>query len=181
MLILTESATGYSILLDCVLETTHTSAAEVTDHPVETGADVSDNVIQKPDELRLHSIVSNTPLVPGLRGDGNRGQSAYEALLLFKESGSSLNLVTPLRAYTGMVITGLTAPEQANALDVTVTLRHVRTVDSQQVAAPVPKVSHPGAQGKKPLGRKQGSPAPPPVDANTSLAVQGLQALGVVP
>lgn len=51
-----------------VISESHTHTAEITEHPVETGATVSDNISTKPNELTIELISTNTPNKPGVYG-----------------------------------------------------------------------------------------------------------------
>jgi len=48
--------------LDAALQFAETHTAQVTEHPVETGATVSDHVILRPKTLRIEGIITATPL-----------------------------------------------------------------------------------------------------------------------
>lgn len=61
-----ESGQTFSITLDASLHEQHTGTATITDHPVETGSNVTDHIRPDPDMLTIEGIVSNTPLfLPG--------------------------------------------------------------------------------------------------------------------
>lgn len=73
--ILWTNATGQSFLitLDAAERERHRLASQVTDHPVESGANVSDNIRPEPDTLEIEGIVTNTPIVvPSDNADGTR-------------------------------------------------------------------------------------------------------------
>ncbi len=53
------------LMLDCEIRSVHTKRATITEHPVERGPDVGDNVRPNLDELQITGIVSNTPLDDG--------------------------------------------------------------------------------------------------------------------
>src|SRR5713101_5273233 len=50
------------ITIDATLQEVHKADAEVTEHPVELGADITDHVRPKPVELRIEGIISDTPI-----------------------------------------------------------------------------------------------------------------------
>lgn len=81
---------GSSTLLDydLTISETHTHMADVTDHPVEVGSDVSDNVRINPTELSLVIFMTNTP---------HRAQTVYGAGDTFSYGGDleSVDLVVP--------------------------------------------------------------------------------------
>lgn len=151
------SSLGF-VEFDVATDIQHSYSAEVTSHPVESGADVSDNVLQKPTELTISGVISNTPVVFAGAStiDDGRAKTALENLLDLKDQGQPIDVVTPLREYTNMVITGITAPQNArvgDAVECTVTLKEVVTVASRTVDAPAAKTDRgtkKKSQGKKP-------------------------------
>lgn len=52
----------YSIAVDATLRQQHSAPSTVTDHPVETGSNISDHIRPEPDTLTLEGIISNTPI-----------------------------------------------------------------------------------------------------------------------
>jgi hypothetical protein len=72
-----------SIWIDVSIREQHNSSAEVTRHPVEEGADVSDHVRLQADQLQIEGLVSNQPIeLPGSHAQG----------VTADESGSLLQL-----------------------------------------------------------------------------------------
>lgn len=156
--------------LEATLEEGHTGVAETTDHPVEDGADITDHIRRKPDELSLKAQVSNHPIlvlasfralpsVPG--GDpSTRAEDAYEWLRLVKDDGILLQVSTTLRDYLNMAIVGMSVvrdKDRRNVLEVDLTLREIIIATTEQVAAPV--TTNPSRGGASKLGRKSASPA----------------------
>ena len=54
--------TGRVFAFDALLSANHGDSAEVTDHPVENGANFSDHIQIKPAQVRLSGRVTNTPI-----------------------------------------------------------------------------------------------------------------------
>ncbi len=59
--------------LDVSISETHSLESEITQHPVEVGIDITDNIRNKPRPLRIDGVVTDTPsgldallVVPGL-------------------------------------------------------------------------------------------------------------------
>lgn len=50
------------LIIDATISETATYNSDVTDYEVETGADVTDNIRQKPIELQISGLVSETPI-----------------------------------------------------------------------------------------------------------------------
>jgi len=76
------------INVDATLSEVHSAEVELTSHPVETGADITDHARPKPREIRIDGFVTNAPLddslagatVRALAGLGAGTQSAPAAL-----------------------------------------------------------------------------------------------------
>ena len=181
---LTQQESSTEVLeLEATLEENHEGSAETTDHPVESGADVTDHIRRKPDELTLKGIVSNTPIlllaflraepsVPG--GDpATRAEDAYEWLRNVKNLGLLLNVSTTLRDYTSMAITGLSVirdKDRGNILEVDITLREIIIAITEKSTLEVP-----GAASN--LGRKAAVAASKATTASQSTVLASLLGL----
>lgn len=173
------------LTLDASLEETHSSASEVTEHPVEEGTNISDHIRRLPETLEINGIVTNHPLflLPSfdapspIQGD-NRRQSdrvkaAYDKLKEIHDSGELVDVVTSLREYTNMAITGFTTLRNAsngNVLNTTISMREIITAIVETVDAPVP-VTKTVDQGKK---------TTKPADAAVSDKVTDSAAIGIL-
>jgi hypothetical protein len=178
-----------SVVFDVFENESHKATAKVTDHPVESGAQVSDHVMQEPDTLDLVARVSNTPIVRAEeRGDGIpdhlRVDQAYAALMVMKRAGEPVTVATSLRFYQEMVITSVTITRDAStgdALAVSLSLREIRTATSKTVKARTPKKSSPRAQSPVEIGTTTTEPTPPVVTerAETMLKKGGSAVFGL--
>jgi hypothetical protein len=162
--------------LDALISATHAGEVEVTDHPVEDGSNPADHKREKPETLTIEGIVSNIPLTQSARDDydagTNRAQSAYDQLRAIKAGADLIDVVTPRRSYSNMVLTSLSVPEDAklgDALSFTASFKQVRVVTSQTVQVPT---RLPAAKKKVKGGKKTGSPADD-ATKRKSLAAQG--------
>lgn len=131
------------LLLDATLQDNHSYDNEVTQFPIEDGADITDNIRRVPDRVTITGFVTNTPIAFlqflnfGLvRNEGNgklqgknlssgetksRVQTSFETLLAI--SGRSVDgknpdpqiveIVTGLRVYRNMVMESLEIPRDA--------------------------------------------------------------------
>jgi hypothetical protein len=148
--------------LDLVETEQHELSAEVTQHPVEDGGNVSDNVIVKPRELTFtNAVVSDTP-IGAIAADPTRTQltqkasdDAYarlEATLLAKQP---VVVVTRLKKYPTMILDKLSVTQtakEAGGLVFTAHFTEVNIVTNKRVT-----VSVPNAAGKKNYGTKTSS------------------------
>jgi hypothetical protein len=153
--------------LDAVLSETHASEVEVTEHPVERGANVSDHARVKPEQVTLEGLVSNTPVNRGATrrvltangvdfasnaetdapaGAAGFAEAAYGKLREIKDARQLVTVATELRTYKNMVMTSLSVPRNArvgDALQFTAVFKEVRLAEvlhrEVSVAAPAAK------------------------------------------
>jgi hypothetical protein len=143
--------------LDLVVTEEHSLTSEITDHPVEKGSDISDNIRRKPRELTLtNAVVSDTP-IGGIATDSSRvalrqdenGQDvlpssdAYQRLVAIWEAGNTVTVVTNLQKYDDMAIESITVPQDAKSaggLIFTVHFKQVTIVKNNRVTVAVPNL-----------------------------------------
>jgi hypothetical protein len=167
----TEDGRLVTLELDATLSEAHAHTAKVTEFPVETGATISDHVIQAPDVVKLEGVVSNAPLPSNVKRDAEtfdaearagayaqRGEDVYWQFLEAKEAGLLVTVSTELRAYTSMVIESLEPVKEGDAVRVTATLKKV--VTSTTATVPVPKTDQ--GQAKRTKGRQPTTQADAP-------------------
>ncbi len=194
-----------SIQLDASVRETHTSSAQVTEHPVEDGSNISDHVIQRPDSITIEGVVSNTTLVfpqglgliapamslartvDGITND--LAQTAYLGLLELikgKQSGlarsiSLVKIVTKLRTYENMIIENVTVnrdSSSANALFFTCTAREIKVVKTALANITASATNLAGA-GKQTKGKQTTSPASSAVETSTDSSASKITGGGV--
>lgn len=130
---------GYAI--DASLTEAHTFESEVSEYPVETGGDVTDNVRPKPIVVKIDGIVSDTPIgtmadVRGRQGDNGQldftpSNDAYAKLKEIRDRREPVSIVTTLQTFDSMVMTNLEVPRDAKtgkALRFTATFQQVTLV-----------------------------------------------------
>jgi hypothetical protein len=168
----------------------HDSSATPTDHPVEDGVLISDHVRPELDRLSMQLHVSNSPIrveatnmsgvqqtatstkVPsgpaattiGWSQPFDRVKDVYDELRGIQRSGQLCTIVTPLRRYANMAITGLSAPvDGTDGIVFTMEAREIRVVQTQTARAPAPRsvrgqpTANAGGQGAGPFAN-QGPP-----------------------
>lgn len=165
--------------LDLVETEEHSMTSEITEHPVEDGSDISDNIRIKPRELTLtNAIVSNTP-IGTVATDDTRilgetlpppAMDAYRRLEQIWLARSTVTVVTNLKKYESMALETLTIPQEAKnagGLVFTAHFKEVRIVRNKRVTMAIPNTG--GEQnlgltldkltdGKKILWRKGAPP-----------------------
>ena len=171
------------INVDATLSELHSAEIELTSHPVETGANITDHARQKPREIKLDGFITNTPVDNSLANAAARAMPALGMVLAAGQSvagaliGSSItrdafdkfqqlytnatlvNVFTPYRTYANMIMVSFSCPrEQANgdALRFTAKFREVFFVTSQIVTIPNSQLAQPTLD----MGTQSPSPAP---------------------
>lgn len=165
-----------TIELDASISESHMGEVEITEHPVEQGANVSDHARPKPDILTIEGMVSNTPvnrsqnqrkiesqgfqLTSATNADSIVGQpgvaeTAYTKLLALKDSGKLITVATKLRAYQNMILKSLTVPRDSKTGDVLrfqATFQRIRIAQNKAVDLPIKEPQHKPKtnKGKKP-------------------------------
>jgi len=135
------------MVMDVVVEETHTDDLEITEHPVEQGASVTDHAYLKPAALTIRAGVSDS----GGAGTGDRRcVEYYQKLRELQGKREPFDVVTGKRSYTNMLIKSLTVVtdhENENVLSFTAELRELILVNVQSAAVP---------RGRQKWGKKTG-------------------------
>lgn len=90
---------------DVVIEEAHEDSLEITEHPVEQGAAVSDHAYKKPQLLTIQAGVSDTSPAAG----ENASVEFYEKLLELQKAREPFDIVTGKRVYKNMLLESLSA------------------------------------------------------------------------
>lgn len=137
----------------------HSDDLEITQHPVELGAEITDHSFKKPADLVIVAGWSNSPAssstlaallaIPGATISGiqsllsgstkSQVNDIYAKLLALQNKREPFDVYTGKRIYKNMLIKSLsttTSKETENALIVTVTLRQVLLVSTRTVTVP---------------------------------------------
>ena len=140
--------TAGSIAIQCTLEESHFDELQITDHPVEFGAMISDHSFKKPAEViiragwsnaGLQSIITDisdtinlvSSLLEGAsipNAPFNYAEQVYDQLLTLQVSGQPFQIITGKRTYNNMLLRSLavtTDEKTENALFVTAVCRQI--------------------------------------------------------
>lgn len=132
------------IQFDAVLNESHQLGSDVTFHPVEDGAQITDHIRKRPDTIQIDGIVSGTPIkfLASFRVQEDPVSQAYETLRDIMEKSTLVDVVTTLRVYQNMALTSVSITRDAdsgNILNASLTLQEVRIVKQDETAEPVPE------------------------------------------
>ena len=116
------SAVGTLLLPDCVVSITHKFENEVTEHPIDGKASISDHVVNRNVTITLSGIY-NTYAIQKYKNDSvsstNRVAEAYRKLLDLRNSRTPFSVVSKYDVYNDCVVKSLSipvAPDDGNTL-----------------------------------------------------------------
>ncbi|WNF07272.1 phage baseplate protein [Brevibacillus borstelensis] len=149
---------------DAFLRSTHTSRLTITEHPVQTGAALTDHAFLQPKELTMEIGMSDvaTGLVPGqFTGGWSRSVQAFKVLQELQALRVPLQVHTRLGLYQNMLIEEISAPDDFTTLyglRCTVTLREIIVAQVRTVKISAkPAVTNQANRGKQEPTRKDES------------------------
>lgn len=124
---------------DAYLRLDHTRKTKITQHPVETGAAITDHAYVEPAELIIEVGMSDA-CVSYVQGQFNqkytRSVSAIDTLWKLQEQRIPMDVLTRLKLYRNMLIEVISVPDDwqtINGLKATVTLREIEVVQVKTV------------------------------------------------
>ena len=123
-----------TIIPDVTIEEVHHDELTITDHPVETGAAISDHAFKRPPEVEMRCGFSDST-----GGAVGYVQQVYDEFLSLQASREPFDVYTGKRAYTDMLVRSLsvvTDESSEYALMVVVGLRNIILTDTIQSATP---------------------------------------------
>lgn len=142
----------------------HVFENEITEHPVESGSDITDHVRARAITVTVDGVVSDTPfgalakrrdelVIVGGEAFAKPSEEAFARLLEINDTREPITIETSLRTYTDMVLESFRAPRNAgtgDALRFSATFKQIRLVTNERttVLVSVPR-------GKKKVQRGQ--------------------------
>ena len=124
--------------MDLTASEDYTTAVEWSQHPVEDGADITDNASLQLDTATLAGVITATPIVGG-DASVDRLEQADQILTRLIKARQPLQIITGLRVLDGYVATSLTiSRSQTTGQTFTFTLdvQELRTVEAQFTEVP---------------------------------------------
>ena len=128
-----------SYFFDAFLRLDHVSRLKITEHPVQTGASITDHAFLEPKELTIEVGMSDTAkdIVDGqFSGSWSRSVKAYEVLRNLQAQRIPMQVLTRLGLYQNMMIETLSVPDDYKSLyglRATVTLKEVLVAETRTV------------------------------------------------
>jgi hypothetical protein len=141
--------------------------SEITEYPVEDGADVTDHVRDLPISLTIEGIVSDSPLIE--RTGDLPSADARAHLEKIRADKEPITVETPRRTYTSMVLERLSFPEDARtgeALNFRASFKEVVLKTNERTTV---RVAIPSARKKVNRGHKSADQVATPRQAKTAV------------
>lgn len=151
-----------SLTLDALLTETNTYSSEVTEHPVEVGAPISDNIGQKAEKLSIQGVVTGAGVMMFDAGGKAKMIAAKEAIKAIHEQQLPVSIVTGMDVYAPFAMKDctVTRSDATEKLTVDMTFVKIRVAQPKETDLPPEKVSDkPTGKGKhrgKPAKNKAG-------------------------
>lgn len=150
------------VTLDITYVYTFTYPSKVTAFPVETGAVISDHVINEQFKLKIEGEVSeaHTLFFPG----SSRRRDAFDALVRIRDSRSPFTVVTYLKSYSNMIFTNLEFsinPTSGESLPISMEFAQILLVAAQSVQVPGRNTSSDAADKAAPKSNLGTQPTKP--------------------
>jgi hypothetical protein len=111
-------------VFDAVLELDHEQELETTNHPIQTGADISTHAYLMPAMLTMligmsdamdsyanSTTASKSPYITPFTGNPSKSVSAYQQMLALQAARTPLTITTRLRTYTNMIVKAVSPRE----------------------------------------------------------------------
>lgn len=168
--------------VDCVLTESFQADCDVTEHPVESGSNISDHIRPKPISFTLTGVVSNSPIdeqrARAQRTGGGTGyaQKAADKLVDIRRNAKLITVTTKDRIYPSMAMLSLAFPKDnrtGDALVFTAQFKQIRVVENKTTKKVVAK--SPRAQQKT----KDGKQNNPETEDARSILKKGSDATGI--
>lgn len=125
------------IQADATISEVGDDETEITRHPVEQGAAITDHAFSEPSNLVIEAAWSNSSFAAN--GDDTYCANIYKNLLDMRAQRIPFDVLTPQRKYTNMLIKSLTKrtdEKTENALKVTIVCRQIIIVQTQTTPVP---------------------------------------------
>jgi hypothetical protein len=129
---------GRNYVFDAFFSINHESTLSITEHPVQTGANISDHAFMEPRtvtfEIGMSDVMQDlSQYISGIESFNNgnspsRSINAYKVLEKLQQDRIPLTAVTRLGTYNNMLVESLVVPDDKNttfALKATVTLKEI--------------------------------------------------------
>lgn len=187
---ITEEITEVLIQFDASISERYSRQKEITAHPVEDGADVTDHQRTRPTSIEIHGWVSDTPIIflaslraqPSVSGGDprTRAADAWRELNRIMDAEQSVKVITELGEFDNMALSSIDVSRDKDTgriLDARISLTEIIVATTETVALPQPAPpAGSSASNRAPKINKGKQVAKPP--ANQSVLFSITKAIG---
>jgi hypothetical protein len=120
---------------DSWLQLNHNTELTITQHPVETGAPITDHSFSNPWRFSFTLGMTDTATTPSVGGTASRSVNAYNAIVAMQQSRQFLTLTCKYGTYRNILIQSINATDDwqtVNASRLTVVLQQVIVANTDQ-------------------------------------------------
>lgn len=110
---------GMIYFFDAVLRVDHSQQMRVTEHPVQTGANLVDHAYLMPARVTLEVGMSDAMdryQAGQYTSDSSKSVSAFKTFLQLQSDRAAITLTTRLKTYNNMIIESIDAPDDAKTM-----------------------------------------------------------------
>lgn len=123
---------------DAYLKIDHSIKLRITDHPIQTGGNISDHSFMEPKELTIEIGMSDAEddIIPFQFKGKSRSVSAYKVLTSLQAQRLPVDIFTRLGIYKNMLVESIDVPDDyksLNGLRATVTFREILVAEVMTV------------------------------------------------
>ena len=141
------------VQFDASISETHNRESEITEHPVEFGANVTDHVRARPKTIEINGLITDTPVVflasllaeSPVKGSFipsfSRVGDAYDEFERMIDFAQTVDVVTSLTEYSNMAIESCSVVRDAsrgNVLDCSLSLKEIVIASALTIGLPIP-------------------------------------------
>lgn len=169
------------LTLDVTLSELHERGSDITESPVETGAVISDHIVNRPERVRIEGFITDTPAVIFAERNSKRVQNAFDTLDQLWKERTVIDVDCGLKTYTNMVISELQLPRgREQALRFSAMLQHIEVVASERATLAVVEADVDAAPRNE-AGRQTTRETSAATEDRVSILEGGLRGLGLPP
>lgn len=122
------------LVFDAIFSTQHDTSLSITEHPIQTGADITDHAYEEANRLTFEIGMSDVmkSFIDGQFNSNSRSVSAYLKLRELQKQRLPITVVTKLGTYTNMMVETISTTEDNKTtygLRATVVLKQIFVVN----------------------------------------------------
>ena len=133
-----------TIRFHAVIHEDHTVVADITKYPVQTGFEISNNVIRRNRKVNIKALITNTPLAGAKNAyeySTNNAKTVFETLQSLVQSAEPCEVLTNLGIYNPVIFTKFQTQQKLGMIDgIEINLEGQEVQVADTVRGTVPKV-----------------------------------------